>query len=273
MNHPHIASGSGLWSRDGHLTMLTLDRFDAGELDVDSCEQVIEHLRNCSMCSARLEDIQAPGPALSPPQPTGVAGRIQPHRGPRIAVAVASTLAAAALLFLVGWPSPEQASRIAPDSELTVSAYTSTTASVDEAQAVGIQVDLFAGSQRLRNRDYVPADTTLSMNVETAAAGFVTVLTVSPPVEDDGGTGGVAEMGHDVVLPLQAIGSATSVELGSEPVGYGATQMQRVVAIYCPDPFEVSSGPNGYEIVGETIAENCETVEFELTRTADAADS
>ena len=273
MNDPSIEPVPGLLSRDGHLTMLTLDRFDGGELDVEACERVIEHLRHCSVCTARLEDVQAAGPKLMPPGMDGVVGRIEP-RGPRLAVAIASTLAAAALLLLVGWPRPEQASRISGDSELTVSAYTSTTASLDEAQTVGIQVRVFAGDERLRNHDEVPADAAVSVEVEAASPGFVTVLALAPQVEDDGGTGGVLEIGHDVVMPVVATGSnPASVDLRSQPLGYGETQTRNLVAVYCPEPFEVEPGPNGYEIVGQVIADNCESVEFEFVRTADAADS
>jgi hypothetical protein len=272
MNDQRIETRPGLFTRNGHLTMLTLDRFDTGELDVDSCESVIEHLRLCSTCSTRLDDVQAPGPAIQPPK-SNVVGRIEPERHPRLAVAIASTLAAAALLLLVGWPRPEQASRITGDAGLTASSYTSTTASFDEAQTVNVQLRVFAGSQQLHHRDFVPSDEAVSVEVETAAAGFVTLFALVPPADDDGGTGGIVEVAHDVVLPVASTASeTTSVELRSAPLGYGATVSQTLVAVYCPEPFEVDPGPNGWEVVG-AIGDNCESVEFELNRSAEAADS
>lgn len=56
-----MSSGPGdLFTRDGHISMLSLDRYDTGELDASACGRIELHVEDCTCCRARLADVRAP---------------------------------------------------------------------------------------------------------------------------------------------------------------------------------------------------------------------
>lgn len=56
-----MSSGPGdLFTRDGHLSMLSLDRYDVGELEAGACHRIEQHVDACACCRARLDDVRTP---------------------------------------------------------------------------------------------------------------------------------------------------------------------------------------------------------------------
>jgi hypothetical protein len=251
--------------------MLTLDRFDAGELEVDACDAVIEHLRLCPTCTSRLEEVQAEATVLEP----AIAGRIERDPTRSVAVAIASSLAAAAaVLLLVGWPRAEQASRVMGGSELTASAYTTTTAMPEELERSNLQLRARVGDRTIHPQDYVPADATLAIDLATATPGYVAVLREGEPQDNGEGTGGMVSAPLDVVVGVtEASSLERPIQLQSEPLSYGATKTERVIAVFCPEPFTLPSGGGDQDILTQLESDNCESVELAMTWAAEAADS
>ena len=110
--HDNVRSlHAGLFARDGHLTMLTLDRFEVGELSTSMCETVIDHVEACESCanrvaSMRSDAISFPVPAPHPTEPDKQ--QTQKWLG---TLGIAGTVAAAAALLMMALPEPQQVER------------------------------------------------------------------------------------------------------------------------------------------------------------------
>jgi hypothetical protein len=260
---------AGLFARDGLLTMLSLDRFDAGELSVASCEAVIEHLRACGQCSDRVESIGHDVALLPPPS-------LQERRSNTVLVgslAIGATVAAAAALLLLVWPQPQQASR-QPASEgvLTASPYTTTNSELDGLSTAAGSVDVraLAGGEPLQGRDRVPWEEPLAIEVVPREPSFVVVLVTADPAEegmdDTGGIEVVREV--QVLLPVTRLDAARVVEYRVDGVDTAVDAEERVIVVSCPERFSVD------ELDPDVPApDGCTTWELDLLRYTEMASS
>ncbi|MBC8069453.1 MAG: zf-HC2 domain-containing protein, partial [Deltaproteobacteria bacterium] len=55
-----------LYTRDGHPSMLSLDRYDTGELDGTARHGLESHVEGCADCRARLNAVVRPSVVLRP---------------------------------------------------------------------------------------------------------------------------------------------------------------------------------------------------------------
>lgn len=268
-----------LFSHDGHLTMLSLDRFDAGDLSVDLTDNTVEHLRDCSRCSARLEQIQHEPAFNTIPLRVHAARHSRTFGG----LAVAASVAAAAALLLIVWPQPEQASPApAPDGALTASPYTTTTAELDGMSAVteDFELRVFAGlsDRRLTDHERVSFDDDIVLEVSPARTGYLTVLVVGEAAEEElvDGTGGIEPLDVRVLLPATEVSpksGPTTVRYPAEPRRGGSPVEERLVVIQCDDLDSLETleaDPDPELAFG---MEACAVRDFPLTRYRDYADS
>ncbi len=260
---------AGLFARDGHLTMLSLDRFDAGELPVSSCEVVIEHLRACGVCSDRMESIGHDVALLPPPS-------LQARRSSTVLVgslAIGATVAAAAALLLLVWPQPQQASRqFGNDNVLTASPYTTTNAEFDGLSTVAGSVDVraLASGEPLQGRDRVPWEEPLSIEVVPREPSFVAVLVTTDPADDDiDGTGGIELVREvQVLMPVTRLDATRTVEYRVDGMDITSASEERVIVVSCPERFTVG------ELDPDVPApDGCTTWELPLLRYTEVASS
>lgn len=255
-------STQDLYTRDGHLTMLTLDRFDAGELPIDACDDVMRHIHSCDACADRLSVVVG-GLPLTPPQ--GHRGEPHPQHDQRdrgvfwSSAALGSGLAAAAAVLLAVWPSPEQASPAPPNSApLHASAYTS--AAGDEMSAYSEPVRVELSNERLS------WDEPLVVTVSSLDQGFAAVVLHTPRHDDIAdGTGG--EQTFDGRL-----GAPATPVLGDQPKRFvvepqdDAVGEQHIAVVWCPERFVV-------DLQLEANPSECVVEQFTVTRTRTAAAS
>lgn len=269
-----------LFSHDGHLTMLTLDRFEAGELSMPMCETVIDHVESCEVCAHRLAAMRADAVSLEPPpELRAQAAANDSSRSWLGTFAIAGTVAAAAALLVMVVPQPQQVERNTDeDALLTASPYT-TTAELEGAvtfdPALDFSVAAAASSEQVEHGDRVSWDTTLTLNVSPHEAGYVAVVSAAEvsdeePADTDGG-----DVGHDV----QVLMPVTQLEARSGPhaltlehaarVPYEMAD-ERLIAIFCEEPFELDH-PFDPNLPG--LRPDCTSVEVTLTRFGEVADS
>src|SRR5690606_7627843 len=119
-SNPAIDAGE-VFTRQGHLTMLALDRFECGELSTAAVDCIVTHLGECTACAERLALVHETPPLRPPASP-------RTSSGSRWASAVLATgLAVAATVALAVWLQPQQASRAPLNDGLhNASAYTTT---------------------------------------------------------------------------------------------------------------------------------------------------
>lgn len=212
MNH----NDRDLFARDGHLTMLSVDRYDVGELAGAARHVVESHAEGCSSCRARLLAVQRAAAALRPPPTAGrSAGSVS------IGVLVASAGIAAAASFVLGvlsvpWPDPQTAHPM-PGEPLHVSgAYTSVAQDAGEPDAPALHVSL-------RSEDLVVS------GIEGAHLAVFAVSTA----EDVGDTGGPAE---PVVLGVLASMPTTGEDARvSIPAQFSGLDLVVVACPIAPD--------------------------------------
>lgn len=281
MTPPHTSkpSDGDLFSRAGHLTLLTLDRFEAGELVLTEVECIETHVGQCAACAERLSALMTPGHALSPPPHL-----LDPRPAlPRWASAgIGATMAAAATIALAVWMQPEHAQRALPDdSHLNASAYTtSSTQGLSEFEHDTVALRVLQGGQRVEAGDRIPWDQPLSLELEVTSPGFAAVVVAHPhdnavDLLEGGGTGDMeAEHTWVPVAPVREIDPQTPwVELyRAEPVPSPAATIERLRVVYCPTLFTLqeldqTSLPQLEEALG------CSFEELELMRFGNVADS
>lgn len=267
-----------LFARDGHLTMLTLDRFEAGELATAEYESVIEHVESCEVCAHRLAAMRADAVQLQPPPEllARAETKASSWRGP---LAIAATMAAAAVLLVVAFPESQQAERSMDDeARLTASPYT-TTAEIEGAMAfepaLDFSVEEASSNSRVEHGDRVPWDTTLTLHVSPHEAGYVAVVSATDAGDeeladtDGGGSNHIVQ----VLMPVTHLGArsgphALTVEHASRFAP--TTADEQLMAIFCEDLFELDD-PFDPALPG--LREGCTSVEVTLTRFGEVADS
>lgn len=233
----NVEQPEDLFSRDGHLTILTLDRFDEGELSIAHCDVVIDHIRDCNGCSSRLDEIHADVAIVPPPH---LLSPRKKHPTLLRTLAVGATLAAAASLLLIAWPKPEHASRQpAPENVLTVSPYTTSNAVEGTALGLGLDLTVRTADRPLQAGDVIREGDALTLEVTAREKGYIAVLVSDADTGEDfadDGTGGV-----DPLPDFRVLLAPTAVERDATLRFQHAPQADvGVLAVLCGEPFSLA---------------------------------
>ncbi len=280
---------AGLFARDGHLTMLALDRFEVGELSTPMVETVIEHVETCERCANRVASMRSDAVSLQPPPSllTSAKAETQHPRTWLGTLAIGGTVAAAAVLLVMALPEPQQIERSDPEeATLTASPYT-TTAEFEGAAmfapALDFSVAESSSHARVGHGDRVSWDTAITLQVSPHQSGYVAVVSVTEPDLDDpdaldeladtDGDGQLAALAVQVLMPVTQLEARSgphvlTVEHPSRP-GTDVTHEQ-LMAIYCEDSFSLDE-PFDPDL--PSLREDCTSVEITLTRYGEVADS
>lgn len=131
---------SDLFTRDGHLSMLSLDRYDADELDHDVCERIEQHVDGCACCRARLADVRTP---VVIPMPRAALARDAGVATVAYLVATAAVSVAAATVLWLGAPTFGARTMVhhVPDATPNASAYTSVAQEYSEPVAPDLVIE------------------------------------------------------------------------------------------------------------------------------------
>jgi hypothetical protein len=268
MSNADIDAVANLHARDGHLTMLTMDRFEHGELEMAQHEVVVEHLDGCGLCADRFDARHRDLPPIAPPRPPLEA------RAPSSlhwSVGAAGLLMAAGLILVV-WPKPQQASLLpAAEPTLSTSPYT-TSAAQEYGAAASIDLRLYAGEHDelpLASGDALRTDEPLRIEVRSQSHGWVAILldTVeradAHPDEGADDTGGMepASSMH-VLAPPRAIERGATLRVRHDVDAGGRTVEERIVAVLCPEPFDVdlaelADGAGGVDAAELLLPDGC----------------
>ncbi len=279
MHNPNNTSSiaTGLFTRDGHVTLLSLDRFEAGELPTFHHELIIDHLDDCERCSERWREMQGeelgltPPPQLSRPAASPVAARV---------FGVVATVVAAAAVLLILWPHPQQASRQpAMEGAWMASPYTSTSAEPDMALVTGgADVSVFAETDEAAPLDdgaRVPADEQLSIELKARDVHYTAVVVTrdEPDNTFDESTGGI-QVRDDFEVLLGATrlqrGQHRTVVLDRESRENATEFSERIVVLMCEEDFSIVVGD---DLDQKSTMPGCRGFEFALQRYAEIADS
>jgi hypothetical protein len=298
--HDNVSSlHAGLFARDGHLTMLALDRFEVGELSTPMVETVIEHVETCERCANRVASMRSDAVSLQPPPSLLTSAEAETETQPHArhharhhgswlgTLAIGGTVAAAAVLLVMALPEPQQIERSDPEeATLTASPYT-TTAEFEGAAmfapALDFSVAESSSHARVVHGDRVSWDTAITLQVSPHQSGYVAVVTVTDPDLDDpdaldeladtDGDGQLAALAVRVLMPVTQLEARSgphvlTVEHASRP-GTDVTHEQ-LMAIYCEDSFNLDE-PFDPDL--PSLREDCTSVEITLTRYGEVADS
>jgi hypothetical protein len=200
-----------VFARDGHLTMLSIDRYDADELDGGARHSLESHVEGCTRCRARLQAVASHEPVLLPRVAVGRStGSVTIAT---LTAAAGFALAASAVLGLGSavWPSPWAARQSTNEPALTASSYTSV--AQEYAESSDLEVELSVRGDSL---------------IATAQGeGFLAVLVV----RDD------ATARDPVVTAVLARDRRDAVTLAIP-----ARMDGRLVAVVCADPVALAPG-------------------------------
>ncbi len=203
-----------LFTRDGHLSMLSLDRYDAGELDGVARHTVAHHVDACSRCQARLAEVLSPVVAL---RPRAAVGRDAGVATVSYLVATAVASVAAALVLWAGGPigglETQTAVHTASEPALSAGAYTSVAHEYNEPTAVDLSIDAGANG----------------FVATPAVDGWLAIVELGGAEGDD-----TAPVVRDVLIAPRVVdaGSPTSLARRGEPV----------VVLLCAAPPEIAAG-------------------------------
>lgn len=232
MNHdrPRFAF---LFTRTGHLTMLSLDRYDAGELDDGARRSTEAHIETCPECRQRFDAVQASSLSLMPPSgeqhETGSAtiGTLAVSGGMALAAGLIATIGATL------WPDPRVIRQAESGTVTVASAYTSVAQEYSELQQPTLAVARRGGRLQLH------------------ASDDATVAVVIVEDDADGGTGGELEAIARIVLAPQPADATDPIEIPK------LTPSLRLFAIACTEPVVL--------VVGDPLPsdEGCAAVEVE----------
>lgn len=222
MNESH----RDLLSRDGHLTGLTIDRYEFGELSAAQARHVEEHLDGCFVCRRRLEMMREHQPTITPPsfvQPsTGSATLAGLMLSGGVAVAATAVLAFASTL----WSGPQRVdhSPEAPPSAVA-SAYTTSPppeyGTVDGSESLDLS---------LRPRG-------IDLRVTAEGEGTMAVVLLAGLDPD-----GMDTDGQDPDEIMEVLHTAVSVDTARQLTVTPRAESGQVVAIMCREPFVVAEG-------------------------------
>ncbi|MEM6989842.1 MAG: hypothetical protein AAF721_05080 [Myxococcota bacterium] len=216
-----------LFARDGHITMLSIDRYDAGEFDDEERRCLEGHIETCPLCRERLQAVSAPSVTLLPPaQPRHETGSVTLGY-----LAGSAVVAAAAMLIAtVGatvWPDARVAHQASVERVGMSSAYTSVAHEYSEMARPDLEVAQRDGRLLLRADD----------------VGTLAVVVMSTD-DLEGGTGGTTRDAIlDVLLATHDVARPVSI-----PLPTMAPEL-RVFAVACTEEAEFFAGegmPSGF---------------------------
>jgi hypothetical protein len=202
---------SELFARDGHLTMLTLDRYEVGELEAGERHAIETHVEGCARCRARLVAVTTAGVAIAPPL---VAGRSTGSAAISVlAGASGLALAASAVLGLGSamWPSPQAARESTPETSHNASSYTSVAMEYSDSGDLELDLEVSARSD--------------SLVVTPTGDGWLAVVAI-----DD----------RDIVAAV-LLAARPSDDTATVPMPRRFAD-DRVLVVLCPDPFTLAAG-------------------------------
>lgn len=205
-----------LFARDGHLTMLSLDRYDTGELEPHARRGLELHVESCARCRERLGVVASPTVSVPPRVATG-----RSTGSATISVlfgSAAAALAASAMMWLGAsmWPSPQTAWHEPSDAALVAGSYTSV---AHDEQDLGDRLEVDVASTKIGGRDAVIAT--------PRGDGQLAVIVL----RDD----------SDVVAVLASPAAAPSATPVVVPLPRRASG-DRIVAVLCPSAFTIEPG-------------------------------
>lgn len=212
-----------LFARDGHVTLLSLDRYDMGELSVAERRGLESHVEGCAHCRARVHALHAPAPVFMPP----LVGAQRSSGSATVAymAAVATVAIAAGLVLGVGsaiFPSPHTARQSVPEPGHMASAYTSVAQEYDDPDGIELELEL-------EHRDH-------ALVITPHAEGHLAVY-VLDDAEAGGDTDGDAEPRVvGTLLRSRLVGDAVRVPV---PRRLGSPH---VVAVMCDAPITQATG-------------------------------
>lgn len=286
--HDNVRSlHAGLFARDGHLTMLTLDRFEVGELSTSMCETVIDHVEACESCANRVASMRSDAISFPVPAPHPTEPDKQQTRKWLGTLGIAGTVAAAAALLMMALPEPQQVERSeAEDTTLTASPYT-TTAELEGAAMLAPALDFSVAESSshatVEHGDRVSWDTAVTLHVSPHEAGYVAVVSATHQTPDPGAPDDEDDLadtdGEDSQPAIQVLMPVTQLEARSGPHALTLEHTNRLatdvadeqlMAVYCEESFDLDE-PFDPEL--PSLREDCTSVEVTLTRYGEVADS
>lgn len=215
-----MTEASDLFARDGHLTMLSLDRYDCDELDDDERHCLESHVETCPHCRERLAEVASPALTLLPPAaPQHETGSVTiGYLAASAGVALAAGLVAFVGSTLI--PSPQMATLTETESAGMASAYTSVAQEYSDPDAPTVDLSL--------EQDVL---------VVRSTATSIAMLRVIVP-DDDGGTGGQAPTMEvvDVVPVVSQAGDRISFRIPARD------DSSEVVVVACAEPLSFEPG-------------------------------
>lgn len=215
-----MTEASDLFARDGHLTMLSLDRYECDELDDDERQCLESHVETCPHCRERLTEVASPSLTLLPPAAAQ-------HETGSVTIgylaASAGVALAAGLVAFVGatlMPSPQMATLTETESAGMASAYTSVAQEYSDPDAPTVDLSL--------ERDLL---------IVRSTASSVAMLRVIVP-DDDGGTGGQDPTMEvvDVVPVVSRTGDGMSFRIPARD------EDSELVVVACAEPVTFEPG-------------------------------
>lgn len=211
-----------LFGRDAHVTLLALERLDAGELDARARVRVGEHIVGCAHCRARSSAFAAWGEPIAPQG----SARSEAGNATVASIVAAAAIAIAATTVLgVGaslMPNPMSAHERAADPLPMAGAYTSVAQEYGEPVVPELELALRDDRADLD----VHGDGVLALVV--ADDDRVAMIVAAPRPVADGATALVLPAGID---------------------------RRELVALLCPEPFTLAPGdalPPGPECIVAT---------------------
>jgi hypothetical protein len=225
-----------LFTRDGHLTELTVNRVVSGELSGDESAQVDEHVAGCEPCAARIEAVRAFDASFSIAPPPGLgedddgsdevvslAEEREKRRPTGLIVFGAVAAAAAAVLIALNIGGGPEPARVQPGDGI-------------RTKGSSVAMTVFAKSddgkvRQLGNGDVVHPGDRLGFEVKSTEDGYLLLA-------------GVDSAGQVYPVYPQTDGRAEKVEGTAEKRALEAAirlddvgTSERLVAMRCPEGF------------------------------------
>jgi hypothetical protein len=216
-----------LMARDGHPSMLLLDRYDLGELEGATRHGLELHVEGCAHCRARLHAIAHPEHVPMP----RIIGRSTGSATIAYLVASTAVAIAAGLVLVLGapiWPSPHTA-RQGASEPYVASAYTSVAS--DGVDGSGLELEL--SSTRNSGGELLTAT--------PGGEGWLAVVSVAGDLDAEldeiGDTGCDVEPEIvSVLAPPRAVTESLVVQLPKR------SATRHTVVLLCPTQFTVDEG-------------------------------